>query len=210
MKEKINGGVKLLLFLAALGFSIPFLFQIWGEVDLKFVGKAGNGYEFELYNNSILSKRVEKLRVNPALKQQIVFSFTKDVYAKITPNGFELPGGNTPYVPAAEFTEIDNIELTGTSGVKFRIPALTSNPGMKVEAMIIYVDYQVRSFSSITPLIGNVLGIKELGLSICKKKFLVTDDYWLPTDVDQPVDALKVACRDTEWFGKSISCRKYR
>ncbi|TKF94601.1 hypothetical protein FCV71_19655 [Vibrio lentus] len=194
------------LLLLALQVSFDYINK---GVNISFTKPLISGYEFKATNRSPIDYTVEKFRVYPDFKQQVVFTLTKDILGKLQfdEDGVSIPGGNETYIPAYEFKELDGVEIKSSLSEAFRIPPLSARDYYEPAAMVVFIEYEVmptnpfiRSFHQKLSSFGWVSSVK-------KNKYLVTGDYWTPLSLNSEISALETACRDTEWFSKSSECK---
>lgn len=209
--SKVN---KALLWFAAIGIFPLALSYTWfaftGDTELTFIGQTDRGYEFSLENKSSLDATIESLRFKPDLTQPFIFRITgDDLHAVLTPDGAYIEGGNLTYIPAYEFKELDNAVIQAKSKINFRIPPLIAKEQLQPEAMIVYAKYRVNSFKNISSWLSAWFGITGFGSEETTIKYLVAQNYWTKTNLETVIDALEVACRETDWFRKSESCAGY-
>lgn len=116
-----------------------------GNVQVKSIQPSGGGYEFKLANNSYTDQIVEQFRILPYFDQGFILETNKSVYAKVTEDGVIIPGGNSIYMPAFEFNEMNGYVLNAKSEVKFRISPLVARSYMVPKSMVVYVEYSTKS-----------------------------------------------------------------
>ncbi|WP_313620939.1 hypothetical protein [Pantoea septica] len=208
--NKIN---SLVLWLAATGilafiggFTYDFL---TGDVQVKFIKPSGRGYEFKLINNSSTDQIIKKFRVSPDLEQEVIFKINKDIYAEVNKSGVSLPGGNTSYVPAYEYKEMNGYVLNAKSDINFRIPPLVARDYMVPEYVIVYVEYETTSKNVYLEKVESTLKDLHLIDLSQRKRYFVVDNYWTPIGDGNIINAIKTACRDDDIFAKSESCWSY-
>ncbi|KFX02478.1 hypothetical protein KP22_18475 [Pectobacterium betavasculorum] len=176
--RKIN---KALLWLAAIGllpvvsnYTFDFL---TGDVQVKYIKSLERGYEFKLINNSSTDQVIEQFRISPEFGQGIIFKINKPAYGIFSENGVTLPGGNSTYMPAFEYKEMNGYVLSSKSEVSFRIPPLAARDYMIPEAIIVYADYKTSSKNKIMRNIEQILGFLNIIDINKRKKYIVTDNY---------------------------------
>jgi len=203
---------KTILWLAAIGI-LPvvstYIFDFFtGDVQVKYVRSLDRGYEFKLINNSSTDQIIEQFRISPEFGQEILFKINKHVYGSITENSFILPGGNSTYMPAFEYKEMNGNLLGSKSEISFRIPPLSARDYMTPVALIVYADYKTSSNNKVMRNIEQVLGFLKIRDANTRQKYLVVDNYWTPLAQGNEVNAIKNACRDDDIFSKSDICRE--
>lgn len=206
--KKIN---SLLLWLAAIGIlpiiSNYFLDFFTGDVQVNYIQPSGRGYEFKIVNNSSTDQIIKQFRISPEFGQKFIFKINKSVYAKVTDNGVTLPGGNSTYMPAFEYKEMNGYVLKAKSEVNFRIPPLVARDYMIPESIVVYADYSTESKNRFMAGIENIFEFIKIRDVKKRKKYLVVDNYWTPLGRENEVDAIKNACRDDDIFAKSEICK---
>ncbi len=191
----------------AVNFSYKFL---TGDVEVKFIQPQGRGYEFNIANNSSTDQVIVSFRVLPDFSQELLFKTTKDFYMKQNGKGVLLPGGNISYVPAFEFKALNGSLVKANSDKKFRLPPLSSNSGLIPDAMVVYLEYETKSQNSTMAKLEELLSSINPRVGKKKVKYLVIDNYWTSIKSDNPIRAVKIACRDDDMFARSSVCKKYR
>lgn len=211
-KEKFTRSFQWLVASGLLAIILPIVYQfLFGNILLEFIQPLGRGYEFQLKNETPSDRVVNQLRVVPPNAQQVVFKTTQGVYAEQDEHGNTvLPGGNTSYVPAAEFKELDGRLLPANSTIKFRVPPLSSRSWMEPEATIVDVKYEITS--SNIALAGIESALNAVGLHTREKsiRYLVVSNYWTVTQSTSPNEAIRIACRDDDSLAKHKICDGWR
>ncbi|HCA3582012.1 TPA: hypothetical protein MO343_004403 [Salmonella enterica subsp. enterica serovar Ball] len=206
--KKIN---SLLLWLAAIGIlpiiSNYFLDFFTGDVQVNYIQPSGRGYEFKFVNNSSTDQIIKQFRISPEFGKKFIFKINKSVYAEVTDNGVTLPGGNSTYMPAFEYKEMNGYVLKAKSEVNFRIPPLVARDYMIPESIVVYADYSTESKNRFMAGIENIFEFIKIRDIKKRKKYLVVDNYWTPLGRENEVDAIKNACRDDDIFAKSEICK---
>lgn len=180
---------------------------VYGSVDLEFKKPFGRGYVFDLKNNSPADYVVKEFRIIPPTNQQVIYTSTESVYAKITDTSLVPPGGNIGYVPAADFKELDGREVSARSGISFRIPPMTSESWLEPAASIVDVKYKIapkNSFLSMVDKFFTVIGARSQEISI---RYLITENYWSVTKSISPNEAINLACRDDPNYSNFGICK---
>lgn len=209
LRKRING---VILWLAATGILTViggFIFDFFtGDVQVEYVRSSGRGYEFKLVNNSSTDQIVEEFRISPDFGQQLLFKINKSVYGEFTEGGVTLPGGNSTYMPAFEFKEMNGYVLHAKSQVNFRVPPLVARDYMVPEAIVVFADYSTKSKNKYMAKIESTLTILNLRDAKKRKKYLVVENYWTPLDNGNEINAIKNACRDDDMLAKSTICKE--
>ncbi|UAY97100.1 hypothetical protein [Dickeya dadantii] len=203
---------RTILWLAAIGI-LPvissYIFDfLTGDVQVRYVRSLERGYEFKLINNSSTDQVVEKFKISPEFGQKVLFKINKRVYGTISENSVTLPGGNSTYMPAFEYKEMNGNVLGAKSEVSFRIPPLTARDYMTPAALIVYADYRTSSKNKFMRSIERVLDFLKIRDANTRQKYIVVDNYWTPLAQGNEVNAIKNACRDDDIFSKSDICRE--
>ncbi|KQA22869.1 hypothetical protein DLR65_12650 [Vibrio tarriae] len=194
--------------LLLVSFQVSFNY-INESVAISFTRPLNSGYEFKATNSSPIDYTVEKLRIYPDFKQEVIFTITKDILVELPIDGagVSMPGGNETYIPAYEFKELDGVEIESNSSEVFRIPPLSARDYYKPAAMIVFIEYEVMPTSSFINAFHRKLASLGWINPVTKNKYLVSGDYWTRISLNSETSALEAACRDTEWFSKSSKCK---
>ncbi|MBA5201370.1 hypothetical protein H2Y56_18745 [Pectobacterium aroidearum] len=207
--RKIN---KIVLWFAAIGI-LPivsnYIFDfLTGDVQVKYIQSLERGYEFKLINNSSTDQVIEQFRISPEFGQGLIFKINKPVYGIFSENGVTLPGGNSTYMPAFEYKEMNGYVLGSKSEVSFRIPPLAARDYMIPDAIIVYADYKTSAKNKIMRNIEQFLSFIKIIDINKRQKYMVVDNYWTPLAQGNEVNAIKNACRDDDIFSKSEICKE--
>lgn len=194
------------MFTLLVNFAYDFL---TGDVQVKYLKPSGRGYEFQLSNNNSVDQVIEQFRITPDPDQQFIFKINKDIYADVHKGGVSIPGGNTTYMPAYEYKEMDGYELGAKSAVNFRIPPLVARDYMVPEYIVVFAEYQTSPKNVYMKKIASLLNKLHLREAKQRQKYLIVDNYWTPIGTGNVVNAIQTACRDDDVFAKSESCRAY-
>lgn len=208
LRKKVK---SLILWLATIG-ALPYIGNftldlLTGDVEVMYIRPAGRGYEFKLINNNLTDQIIEKFRIAPDTEQGLMVKINKSVYASVSDDGINLPGGNTSYMPAFEYREMNGYILPAKSEVKFRIPPLISRDYMTPESIVVYADYSTKSKNRFMAQIENIFTALKLRDTNKMKKYLVVENYWTPLGQNIDVNAIKNACRDDDQLAKSTICK---
>ena len=177
-------------------------------MSLEFVQALGRGYEFRLTNGTPADKTITRFRVVAPPRQQLIYHITQDIYAHQEPDGkAELPGGNLSYIPAVEYKELDGRKILANSDVKFRVPPLSDRPWMEPDAAIFSIKYETESSNPMLSSLEHVLSKVGLQSSSETIKYLVINNYWIPTSSNSPGEAIRIFCRDNEDLASAGICR---
>lgn len=179
-----------------------------GSVSLEFVQALGRGYEFRITNATPADKTITHFRVVAPPRQQLIYHVTQDIYAHQDPDGkVELPGGNSSYIPAVEYKELDGREISANSDIKFRVPPLSDRPWMEPDAAIFNIRYEIESSNPVLSSLEGVLNAARLRSNEKTIKYLVVNNYWIPTSSDSSGEAIHIFCRDNEDLASAGICR---
>lgn len=212
IQKKNNSWLKkLFAFLIASGIFFTLLkvsYQYFmGNIYLEFVQPVGRSYEFQFKNDTPADFTVRKLRIEPPRTQDVVYTFTEDVYVtKDNQGNILFPGGNLIYVPAAEFKELDGQAILANTSLKFRVPPLASRSWIKPEAVIVKVYYDLEPSNSVLSKFENILhsiGIYSRAHSI---RYLVIDNYWMVSSSTSIHEAISIFCRDNDLMANLSVC----
>lgn len=207
--SRINSKVLWLSATGILAVAAKFMFAYFtGQVEARYLEPAGRGYEFQLTNKSSTAQVVESFRVVPDLEQEFIFKITDDIYGQFSRDGVSIPGGNTTYVPAYEFRDMDGYVISANSSTEFRIPPLVARDYMVPESVVVFLEYKTRSANSVMRWLEEFVEVIGIGGSKKRLRFLVTENYWTPIVDTQSVDALQAACRDNDMLDKTSICRE--
>jgi hypothetical protein len=80
---------------------------------------------------------------------------------------------------------------------------------MTPESIVVFAEYKTKSSNEIMSTIEDFLSSIHLRTGVKKIKYLVVENYWTPIGNDSSIDAVKLACRDDDMFGKSSICDEY-
>ncbi len=118
-----------------------------------------------------------------------------------------MPGGNSTYMPAFEYKEMDGYVLHAKSEVSFRVPPLVARDYMVPESIVVFADYSTKAENKYMAKIESILTVFNLRDAKKRKKYLVVENYWTPLDHGNEINAIKNACRDDDVFAKSAICK---
>jgi hypothetical protein len=208
-KAGVRGAWALLVGSGVLALLLAGTYQyIEGSVSLEFVQALGRGYEFQIKNATPADKTITRFRVEAPPRQHLIYRITQDTYAHQDPDGkVELPGGNLSYIPAVEYKELDGRRILANSDIKFRVPPLSDRPWMEPDAAIFSIRYDMESSNPMLSLLEHVLTKMGLRSNEMTIKYLVVDNYWIPTNSDSAGEAIRVFCRDNEDLASAGICR---
>ncbi len=177
-----------------------------GDISLEFVKPLDSGYEFKLKNDTPSDDIVKKFRIIFP-HQSVIVTTTRDVYATLDAHGhITLPGGNSSYVPASEFRELDGRLLPANSSINFRIPPLSSRSWMQPDAMIVQIAFQTTPKHDLLAYLNSALNVIGLHSKETTIRYLVVSNYWTVTQSSSTKEAIRIACRDNDSLAKLNIC----
>jgi hypothetical protein len=208
-RGSVRGAWTLLVGSGVLALLLTGAYQyIEGSVSLEFVQALGRGYEFQIKNATPADKIVTRFRVVAPPHQHLIYRITQDTYAHQDPDGkVELPGGSFSYIPAVEYKELDGQGILANSDIKFRVPPLSDRPWMEPDAAIFSIRYEIESSNPMLSSLEHILNKTGLRSNEMAIKYLVVDNYWIPTNSDSPGEAIRIFCRDNEDLASAGICR---
>jgi hypothetical protein len=170
-----------------------------GGVRVEFAKSLEHGYEFAILNNGPSDQLIEQFRiVSPTTQrgQKIIGRITKDVYATVDNGEVVLPGGNSWFLPAGDFRELDGVVIPANSKVPFRLPLLVDRSWIQIIAILLDIEYSTISQNLLLREVEKVL--RAIGISSYNKRisFLVAYDYWMPVNAETVQDAINIVCRE--------------
>lgn len=178
-----------------------------GNIQLEFVQSLSRGYEFQIKNDTPSDRLIKRFRIYAPLPQQVLYKTTRDVYAERNAKGeIVLPRGNTGYVPATEFKELDGQKIPANSSIRFRIPPLSSSSWMEPEASIIDIHYEVEATHPILLPFERLLNVTGIRSEERTVRYLVLDNYWMVSQSSSLNEAIRIACRDDDSIAKTPVC----
>ena len=173
--------------------------HLFGNVSLEFIRPLSKGYEFQLKNDTSSDRVVKLFRVNQPGKQEVIYKAIQDIYATKNQQGeITLPGGNSIYIPAFEFKELDGRRIPANTSSKFRMPPLSSQPWFEPEAVIVDFHYQIESSNTVLSAIDRLLTVTGLRPTEYTARYLVIGNYWVPSQSTSIKEAIRIACRDDD------------
>jgi len=210
-KEKIRGAWKLFVGSGVLALLLTGVYQYAeGGVSLEFVRALGRGYEFQLKNGTPADKTVTRFRVVAPPSQHLIYHTTQDLYANRNADGSAtLPGGNVSYIPATEYKELDGRQVSANSDIKFRVPPLSDRPWMEPDAAFFSIKYEIESTNPALSALEHILS--AIGLRPKQEiiRYLVVNNYWIPTSSRSPQEAIRIFCRDNNDVASASMCRDF-
>ena len=211
-EAQANKSVRLFSFLAGSGFLLAVLTVAYqylsGDASLEYVQPVGRAYEFKLTNNTPSDKVVLRFRVDPPGNQQVMYETTKDIYLPLDSDGRVIPP--VSYVPAAEFEELDGQIISANSSFKFRIPPLSNLSWMRPNATIVNIHYQLESSNRLLQLFERALAIFGFNSNEYSSKYIVIDNYWIPSQSESIEEAVRIYCRENSDTVSTKLCMEKR
>lgn len=188
---------------------LPVVYQYAeGGVSLEFVRALDRGYEFQLKNGTPSDKVVTLFRVLAPPTQHVIFHTTQDLRAIRSQDGsVTLPGGNVSYIPATEYKELDGQTISANSDRKFRVPPLSDRPWMEPDAATFSIKYEIVSSNPVLSLLEHVFSAIGLRTAEQTVRYLVVNNYWIPTNSNSPAEAIQIFCRDNDDVANANTCR---
>ena len=207
---KLNPAILWLAATGLLAFFSNLVFSYFtGDIEVKYIKPVGRGYEFQLTNKSSTDQKIEYLRATPD-QQNVLFKITESTPGRFNADGsVSIPGGNETYMPAYQYTGMDGYIIPANSTTNFKLPPLSSRNYVTPESIVMFLDYKTSSSNKFINKLETFVAFTGLRSGNKKLKYLVSENYWAPISNDSVVDAIKVACRDDDIFGKSSVCAKY-
>lgn len=177
------------------------------DTKLVYEKPYGRSYVFSLINDSPADIIVEKFRISYP-DQPVIAKTTKDIYAKPKDGGLEIPGGNISTVPITEFHELDGETISAKGTHKFRLPPLNSRDYLQLEAAIFEITYEVTPKNKLLSYIDRTLKFVALRNKEEYLRYIVVDNYWIPTRSKSPYEAIRIACRDNDMLSRGDLCTR--
>ncbi|MDN6864810.1 hypothetical protein [Pseudomonas rhodesiae] len=198
--------VQLLSSLGAFGFILATCYSFFvGDVRLVFEKPHGRSYIFSIINDSPADMVIEKFQVSYP-SQPVIAKTTKAIYAESREGELTLPGGNISRVPIIEFRELDGETISARDTHKFRLPPTNSRDYLQLEAAIFEISYEVTPKNKLLRLIDGSLKIIALRNTEEVIRYIVIDNYWVPTRSKSSYEAIRIACRDNDMLSKGNLC----
>ncbi|MBT1081719.1 hypothetical protein [Pseudomonas aeruginosa] len=196
--------IQILSSLGAFSFLIATSYSFFmNDIRLTFERPYGRSYIFSFSNDNPADIRVEQFRVTSP-NQPVIAKTTRDIYAESRDGSLVMPGGNVSTVPITEFHELDGETIPSHDIHKFRLPPLNSRDYLRLEAAIFEIDYKITPKSKTLSFIDKTLKLIGLRNESETIRYLVIDNYWIPTRSPSPYEAIRVACRDNDMLSKDL------
>lgn len=119
-----------------------------------------------------------------------------------------MPGGNISTIPIVEFHELDGETISAKDTHKFRLPPLNSRDYLQLEAAIFEITYEVTPKNKLLSYIDRTLKFVELRNKEESLRYIVVDNYWIPTRSKSPYEAIRIACRDNDMLSRGDLCTR--
>jgi len=207
-KEIVFRAVKLLSSVGAFGVIVATSYSfLISDTKLVYEKPYGRSYVFSLINDSPADIIVEKFQISYP-DQPVIAKTTKDIYAQPKDGGLEIPGGNISTVPIIEFHELDGETISARDTHKFRLPPLNSRDYLQLEAAIFEINYQVTPKNKLLSYIDQTLKFVALRNEEESLRYIVVDNYWIPTRSKSPYEAIRIACRDNDMLSRGDLCTR--
>lgn len=203
-KDILARAGQALLSLGGFGILVATCYAFFiGETRLSFERPYGRSYVFSLENSSPADIRVERFRVSYP-DQPVIAKTTRAIYAESRGGSLIMPGGNISTVPIVKFHELDGEIISSRSTHRFRLPPLNSRDYLELEAAIFEISYEVTPKNKALSLIDKSLKFSALRNKIEAVRYLVVDNYWIPTRSRSPREAIRLACRDNDMLSEKL------
>lgn len=177
------------------------------DIKLVYEKPYGRSYIFSLFNDSPADIIVEKFKISYP-DQPVIAKTTKDIYAQPKDGGLEMPGGNINTVPIIELHELDGETISAKDTHKFRLPPLNSRNYLRLEAAIFDITYEVTPKNRLLSYIDRTLKFLTLRNKEESLRYIVVDNYWIPTRSKSPYEAIRIACRDNDMLSRGDLCTR--
>lgn len=196
--------VQALSSLGLLGVLVATCYSFFiSDTRLAFERPYGRSYIFSLNNDSPADIIVQRFRVSYP-NQPVIAKTTRDIYAASRGGRLVMPGGNVSTVPITEFHELDGEAISARDTHRFRLPPLNSRDYLQLEAAIFEIRYEVTPKNEMLSLLDKLLKITALRNKSEVVRYLVVDNYWIPTRSQSPYEAIRIACRDNDMFSRDL------
>lgn len=169
-----------------------------GDVTLSFVKPHGRYYDFALKNDSSADQIVKLFKVDYPPQKPIAHS-TRTIVAKATDaGGYELPGGNTGWIPVTEFNELNGRILPADEVTPFIMPPTNSKNYLQLDAAVFDITLETEPANATLKFIDDILKALRLRNQVTQQRYLVMDNLWIPTRALSVPEAVRLACRDDD------------
>ena len=183
------------LFSVALTTTYNFLVE---DVTLSFVKPHGRYYDFTLENENSADQVVKRFEVEYPPQKPIAHS-TRTIVARATgAGGYELPGGNSGWIPVTEFHELTGRVLPANKVTPFLMPPTSSKNYLQLDAAVFDITFETEPADAMLKAIDGMVKALKLRNDITKQRYLVMDNLWIPTRALSVAEAVKFACRDDD------------
>ncbi|WP_162874178.1 hypothetical protein [Pseudomonas viridiflava] len=176
-----------------------------GDTQLVYEKPYGRSYVFSLVNDSPADILVEKFKISYP-EQPVIAKTTKDIYVESKDGGLVMPGGNISTIPIVEFHELDGEMISARGTHKFRLPPINSRDYLQLEAAIFEITYEVTPKNKLLRHIDRSLKFFALRSREKVTRYIVVDNYWIPTRSKSPYEAIRIACRDNDTLSRGHLC----
>ncbi|VVO75800.1 hypothetical protein [Pseudomonas fluorescens] len=169
-----------------------------GDVTLSFVKPHGRYYDFDLRNDNSVDQLVKRFEVEYPPQKPIAHS-TRTIVAKANDEGgYELPGGNSGWIPVTEFNELNGRILPANKVTPFIMPPTNSKSYLQLDAAVFDITFETEPANATLKAIDGILKALKLRNHVTKQRYLVMDNLWIPTRALSVAEAVRLACRDDD------------
>ncbi|WP_412461136.1 hypothetical protein ACK2SD_01095 [Pseudomonas sp. SC11] len=173
------------------------------DPKLTFEKPHGRSYIFSLNNDSPADIVVKKFEISyPA--QPVIAKTTRAIYGEMRNGKAVIPGGNTSTVPIIEFHELDGETISAGENHRFRLPPLNSRDYLQLEAAVFDIAYEVEPRNKALSIIDATLKRMALRNRAEEIRYVVVDNYWVPTRAKSVHEAIRIACRDNDMLSRDL------
>lgn len=209
-KKSLSSIIKILsgagLFGVVVATSYKFLIS---DPKLTFEKPYGRSYIFSLHNDSPADIIVKKFEISYPT-QPIIAKTTRAIYGEVRDGKAVIPGGNTSTVPIVEFHELDGEAISAGENHRFRLPPLNSRDYLQLEAAVFDITYELEPSNKALSVIDEVLKRMALRNRMEEIRYVVVDNYWVPTRAKSVHEAIRIACRDNDMLSKDLCANQNR
>lgn len=169
-----------------------------GDVTLSFVKPHGRYYDFDLRNDSPADQIVKRFKVDYPPQTPIAHA-TRTIAAKASgAGGYELPGGNSGWIPVTEFDELNGWILPADKVTPFIMPPTNSKNYLQLDAAVFDITFETEPANATLKVIDDILKALKLRNQVTQQRYLVMDNLWIPTRALSVAEAVRLACRDDD------------
>lgn len=203
-KKLTFSAVKLLSGLGLLGFIVATSYKfLISDTKLTFEKPYGRSFIFSLNNDSPADIIVKKFQVSYP-EQPVIAKTTREIYGEMKGGKAVIPGGSMSTVPIIEFHELDGETISAGENHRFRLPPLNSRDYLQLEAAVFDITYEVEPSNQVLSIIDEVLKSVALRNRVEEIRYVVVDNYWVPTRAKSVYEAIRIACRDNDMLSRDL------